>query len=401
MGVVMKFDRSLERPQTGKMNGSSLGSFRSWLILAHKTIGLIFGAIFMLIGLSGAVLVYRDTIDESLNPGLMRVEPQKGRQYRSIDDIFDAAKAAMPPEAKPERITLPRHAQAAATVTYLSETDDLDTFAYDMFVDPYTAKVKGQRLKIHGDDRFSQPAIALLMDFHWTLLLGANNAFLIGCVAIVIFLSILIGFYLWWPLNGNWRLGLKIKWPATSRRIIYDLHRATGFYFGLILLISLFTGVAMIFKPVTRDLVSLVSPVRGKEDFGKSNFSDGRTPISPGAAVRIADAVFPQGRLHWILLPTSPTGVYVVGKQSASEPNRSKTFHNVGIDQYSGAVTRIQDRDTYRFGDKFMEWLFPLHSGEFLGETGRPLFVLLGLSPLLLFTTGVLRWSSKRRARKT
>lgn len=336
-----------------------------------------------------------------MNAGLMRVEPVMGRQYRSIDEVFDAAKAAMSPEAKPERITLPRHAQATATVTYLSETDDLDAFVYDMFVDPYTAKVKGQRLKIHGDDRFSQPAIALLMDFHWTLLLGANNAFLIGGVAIVVFLSILIGFYLWWPVNGNWRLGLKIKWPATYQRLIYDLHRVTGFYFGMILLISLFTGVAMIFKPVTRDLVSLLSPVQSKEDFGKSTFSSARTPISPGAAVRIADTVFPKGRLHWILLPTSPTGVYVVGKRSTGEPNRSQTFHNVGIDQYSGAVTRIQDRDTYRFGDKFMEWLFPLHSGEFLGETGRPLFVLLGLSPLLLFMTGALRWSSKRRARKT
>jgi uncharacterized iron-regulated membrane protein len=397
----MNSDSILECAQTGKTKGSSLRAFRSWLIFAHKTIGLTFGVIFMLIGLSGAILVYRDAIDESLNAGLMRVEPEMGGQYRPIDDIFDAAKAAMPPDAKPERITLPRHAWAAATVTYLSETDDLDTFAYDMFVDPYTAKVKGQRLKIHGDDRFSQPAIALLMDFHWTLLLGANNAFLIGGVAIVVFISILIGFYLWWPVNGNWRLGLKIKWPATTQRIIYDLHRATGFYFGLILLISLFTGVAMIFKPVTRDLVSLVSPVRGKEDFGKSQSSGGQAPISPGAAVRIADTVFPQGRLHWILLPTSPTGVYVVGKQSTSEPNRSKTFHNVGIDQYSGAVTRIQDRDAYRFGDKFMEWLFPLHSGEFLGEIGRPLFVLLGLSPLLLFTTGVLRWSSKRRALKT
>lgn len=380
------------------MNGSSLDVFRSWLVLAHKTIGLTLGAIFVLIGLSGAVLVYRDALDERLNARLMRVEP--GQTYRSIDDIFAAAKAALPPEAKPERITLPRHAQAAAIVAYISETDDLDTFAYDLFVDPYTAKVKGQRLKIHGDDRFSQPFIALLMDFHWTLLLGANNAYLIGSVAIFIFLSILIGLWLWWPLNGNWRLGLKIKWPATTQRVIFDVHRSTGFYVGLFLLLSVTTGVAMIFKPATRSLVSLVSPVHAKVDYGKSKATNGQQPITPGSAAKIADSVFPQGRLHWILLPTSPTGVYVVGKQSASEPNISKTFHNVGVDQYSGAITRIQDRDTFGFGDKFMEWLFPLHSGEFLGDMGRAIYVFLGLTPVILFATGVWRWASKRRARK-
>lgn len=385
---------------TVKSNNSSSGIFRSCLIFTHKMIGLILGAIFVLIGLSGAVLVYREALDEKLNAGLMLVEPQPGQYYRPIDDIFNAAKSAMPPEAKPERIMLPRHTEAAAIVTYISETDDLDTFAYELFVDPYTAKVKGERLKIHGEDRFSQPLIALLMDFHWTLLLGANNAYLTGIIAGFVFLTILIGFYLWSPVNGNWRSGLKIKWPASSQRILFDLHRTTGFYLGSILLITLFTGVAMIFKPLTREIVSHISPVEGKIDFGKSKPSGGRQPISLGMAARIADTVFPQGRLHWILLPTDPVGVYVIGKQSADEPNRSKTFHNVGIDQYSGAVTRIQDRDAYRFGDKFMEWLFPLHSGEFLGDVGRPIFVLLGFAPLVLFTTGVWRWTSKRRARK-
>ena len=381
------------------MIGKGFGRLRSWLILAHKTIGLTLGPIFMMIGLSGSILVYREALDEWLNPDLIHIETGPGQSYRSIDDIFNAAKGAMPPGAKPERITMSRHSMAATVVTYLSETDDLDTFVYDVFVDPYRAKVKGQRLKIHGDDRFSQPLVQILMDFHWTLLLGENKAFLIGGIAIFIFLSILIGLILWWPVNGNWRLGLKIKWSATNQRLIFDLHRVTGIYLGSILLMSLFTGAAMIFKPVTRDLVSLISPVMDNKDFGKSRPLDVTTPIDVGAAVRIADKVFPEGKLHWILLPTSPTGVYIVGKQSLQEPNRSQTFRNVGIDQYSGVITRVQDRDTYRMGDKFMEWLFPLHSGEVLGEIGRSVYVLLGLTPLVLFVTGLLRWISKNRAR--
>ena len=373
---------------------------RRWLSFIHKVIGLSLGGIFVLIGLSGAVLVYRDAIDEGLHPSLMRVEPSLKEDYRPVDEIFNAAKSAMPSEAKVERITLPRHSKAAASIVYVSETDDLDTDLYEIFVDPYTAQIKGRRLKIHGDDQFSQSFIDILTGFHWNLFLGANRAYVVGGIAICVIFSVLMGFVLWWPTNGNWKLGLKIKWPASYDRVIFDTHRAIGFYTGLILLISLFTGVAMIFKPATQALISLIAPVDVNVDFGKSKPMNARVPISPGAAVQIANTVFPKGRLHWILLPTSPTGVYVVGKQSVDEPSVSRSFHNVGIDQYTGEITQIQDHDRSQSGHKLIEWLFPLHTGEFLGEAGRPVYVLLGLVPFILYFTGLSRGLFKRRTRK-
>lgn len=375
-------------------------SVRSWLSFAHKTIGLTFGALFMLIGLSGGILVYRDAIDEKLNADLMLVDYGLHQNIRPVDEILDAAKSAILPEAKLERIALPRHANSTFIVTYMVETDDLDTYVYEMFVDPYTAKVKGQRLKIHGDDQFSQPFMQILAVFHWTLMLGVNKAYVVGVVGIFMFISIMLGLYLWKPSNGNWRLGLKIKWPATAARINFDLHRATGFYLGSILLISLFTGEAMIFKPVTREVIGFISPVHGRTDFGKSMNAGDQKQLRLVEVSAIADRVFPGGRLHSIQLPTSPTGVYVAGKQFGRDAGMSRTFHNVGIDQYSGVITQIQNRDTYRFGDMFMTWLFPLHTGEFFGEAGRPLFVLLGLTPLILFVTGFLRWRAGSRARR-
>ena len=100
-----------------------------------------------------------------------------------------------------------------------------------------------------------------------------------------------------------------------------------------------------------------------------------------------------------MLLPSSPTGVYVVGKQSESEPNRTKTYRNVGVDQYTGQVLQVQDRAAFTAGERFLEWLFPLHSGEAFGAIGRPLTLLIGVVPLALFVTGFLRWRQKRRGR--
>ena len=375
---------------------------RKIFLQIHKTIGLFAGAVVVLVGLSGSILAFREDIDEWLNASVMRIEiPAPPAPRRPIDEILAAAAAAaMPSDGKIERLTMPRHSGSAAAITYLVETDDLDTYVYEMFVDPYTAKVKGRRLYLHGDKTLSQPLIPIIMAFHWTLLLGVNNAYIVGAVGILVFISVLFGLFLWWPRNGDWRLGLKVKWGASPERIAYDVHRSVGVYCAALLLVMLFTGVAMIFKPATRSVATLFSPVRADPDFGKSKPISGQSPIGVGEAVAIADKVFPDGRLHWILFPSTPNAVFVVGKQSNDEPNRTKTYRNVGIDQYSGQVLRVQDRDGFTAGEKFIEWLFPLHTGEAFGEIGRPVVLLIGLMPLTLYVSGFLRWRQKRRARK-
>lgn len=375
-------------------------SLRTVFYRIHQYIGFVAGAIFVLVGLSGGVLAYRDDIDEWLNAPLMRVEAPEQGAFQSPDAILAAAQAAMPPDAKLDRLTMPRHRGAAATVSYMTETDDLDSYFYEMFVDPYTGKIKGQRVSLHADDTFSQPLIRILMAFHWTLLLGVNNAYIVGTVGILLFASILIGAYLWWPRGGDWRLGFKVKWGASRERVVYDLHRSAGAYMGAVLLVMLATGVAMIFKPATRAAVSQFSTIRPDPDFGKSTPLPSQPPVGVNAAIAAANKIFPDGELLWVLLPNAPNGVYVIGKQAADEPSRSRTFRNVSVDQYSGRVLQVQDRNNFTAGERFLEWLYPLHSGEAFGDIGRPVTLLIGLTPLLLFITGFMRWRGKRRARR-
>lgn len=373
---------------------------RAAFLKLHRMIGLFAGAAFVLIGLSGGLLAYREDLDEWLNAPLMRVETPARRVALSPDDILAAAVAAMPPDAKLERLTMPRHPGAAAAVGYLIETEDLDSSFHEIFVDPYTGTVKGQRLSLHGDDTFSQPLIKILMTFHWTLLLGVNNAYVIGGLGLLVCVSILVGLYLWRPRGEDWRLGVRVKWGASPERVVYDLHRSVGFYMAAILVVMLTTGAAMIFKPATRAAIGLFSTVRDETDYGKSTPTPGRTPIGIGEAIAAADRIFPDGRVLWVSLPSAPNGVYVVGKQAADEPSRSRTFRNVGVDQYSGRALGVQDRKRFTAGETFLEWLYPLHSGEAFGEIGRPFTLLIGLAPLILYVTGFMRWRNKRRARR-
>ncbi|SFK69186.1 PepSY-associated TM helix domain-containing protein [Methylocapsa palsarum] len=373
---------------------------RKLWIQFHSLIGLFLGAVFVVIGLTGSILAYWQTIDEGLNSAIMRVENPTQASYRPLDEIFAAAQAAAPESGRAERLRLPRHPGAAAAVTYIVPVDDLSSDYYEVFVDPYTAKATGRRLIAHGDNLLSQPFIRIVMDLHWTLLLGYDRGYVVGVVAIFIFLSSFAGLYLWWPRNSAWRQALTIKWNATPERVAFDVHKTTGLYLGGVLIVLLATGIVMIFKPQARAIVETFSPIREEPRNFKSTLIPGRAPIGLDSALVAANAVFPDGRAHWILLPGNPGGVYVVGKQSESEPNRASTNRNVTIDQYSGAILHIQDRNTFTAGETFLEWQYPLHCGEAFGNAGRAVVMAAGFTPLILSLSGFFRWRQKRRARR-
>ncbi|HUI22641.1 MAG TPA: PepSY-associated TM helix domain-containing protein [Methylocella sp.] len=367
----------------------------------HRTLGLFLGAIFVVVGLTGSILAFWQSIDEWLNKDIMVVAvPPSGVSYRPLGEIIATAKAAAPPGGLPERLRMPRHSGLAAAVIFIVPADDdLETDVYEVFVDPYTAKATGRRLLLHGDRLLSQPFIHIVMDFHWTLLLGYDRAYVVGIPAIVLFISLLSGLYLWWPRNGNWHHALTIKWRATPERITYDLHKTFGLYLSTILMVLLFSGISMIFKPQVRSVVELFSLIRKEPQNLRSTPIPGRPPLSLDGAAAIADKVFPDGELHWILLPGGSAGVYVVGKQADDEPNRASTNRNVTIDQYSGQVLYVQDRNKFSAGETFLEWQYPLHCGEAFGNAGRALIMVMGFVPLALYVTGFLRWRQKRRAR--
>lgn len=60
-------------------------------------------------------------------------------------------------------------------------------------------------------------------------------------------------------------------------------------------------------------------------------------------------------------------GVYQAGKAASEEI----TLPAFWIDQYSGKIIHKQERDNRTSGDIFVEWLYPRHTGEAFGLSGR------------------------------
>jgi uncharacterized iron-regulated membrane protein len=185
-------------------------------------------------------------------------------------------------------------------------------------------------------------------------------------------------------------------------RTNFELHKFFGFYSALLLLILLFSGIYMNLPEPVTSLVELFSPAPGwPEGVPSAPAPPGTRPISPGQAAAIADKLFPDGELIGIQLPKTRVDTYVVRKRAPDEITQSYTHRQVWIDQYTGAIRAVTDPAKYTAGQKFLEWQYPLHSGEAFGLTGRAIVCATGLVPLLLYVTGFIRWRQKQRRVKT
>ena len=73
----------------------------------------------------------------------------------------------------------------------------------------------------------------------------------------------------------------------------------------------------------------------------------------------------------------------------------------VALDQFTGET--LYDgtpEEGNAFDQAWDDWSFPLHTGDFGGSVSRVLWTLVGLSPLVLATTGVIMYVIRLQKRR-
>ncbi len=381
----------------------SLKSRRKFWLKIHLYLGLFAGAIFVVIGLTGSLLAFEQPLDEWLNPNLMTVTmPKPSSKQLPLDEIVLAGMTALPSNGRPESIGFPRHPGLAFELWFHQPSpDEIGMETHQLFIDPYSGEVIGQRLLIDFQHIWRNPFKDFILRLHYTLGLGLGGAKIVGFVGLGLLFSMLTGLILWWPNPGKIKNALMIKGNSSRERFNYDLHKTFGFYSSLVLLFLILSGVYMIFPEYGRRLVSVFSSVKEPYPIYRSVVpTTDKTKISFAKVKEITDARFADGEYRFISIPANDQDVYFVGKPGSNDVNQKSPYRRLWIDQYSGKIIHVQDSDTRSAGDVFVEWLYPLHSGEAFGFIGQIIILISGLVPLVLYVTGVSRWLQKRNAKK-
>ena len=104
-------------------------------------------------------------------------------------------------------------------------------------------------------------AMTILLDLHDNLLAGPTGRKLNAAGALLLLLLVKTGAIIWWPGVGDWRSAVTVRRRVGWKRLIWELHRAMGFWsFGFLLLFGL-TGVYLGLPEPFHELADYLEPL--------------------------------------------------------------------------------------------------------------------------------------------
>ncbi|HYE36094.1 PepSY-associated TM helix domain-containing protein [Methylocaldum sp.] len=361
----------------------------AWLKL-HLYLALGIGFLFVLMGLSGSLSVYREELDELLNPRLVIEEP-KG-EYLPLDRIMAALRVAHPNRYGAWILEMPRSRQGMITAWYEQPHETVGEFYAPLMVsvNPYTAEIAANRF-------WGRTATTWIYDLHTQLQLGLFGWNTVGILGLLLIVSASTGLYLWWPGLSRIHRAFAIRHDAGLARLAFDLHRALGLFSAIVLLLLAFTGFHLAYP-------KMLETILGASDMGHgdegpeilSTAAPNARPVSLAEAVLVARGPFPHAEVRRVATPTGETGTYRINLRQRGEANIKHPATMVWVDRWSGQIREVRNPNTFSGGQTFISRIWPWHTGEAFGAMGRFLWFCVGLMPLVLYVTGLLHWLHRR-----
>lgn len=365
---------------------------RHWLRRAlfqvHLWTGLAVGVYVFVSGVSGSALVFHEELAHLAQAHLREIPPSEVDGQRKL--TLDEARAAVLRNLPDQNLL----SMAPPQGEYEPFEAGLFRGRYRLaFVHPVTGEVVGP-VEAGG------PVLSWLHELHANLLLsGGTGRWLNGIGGGLLFLLCITGIVIWWPGRGKWRRALAVDRRAGWKRLMFDLHNATGFW--LLIPIALFavTGAYFTWPREYRAAVAALSPVTPFEP-PKSDVTR-RAPARPSlqALVGEARARQPHARVVRVATPARADQPYTVFL--ADEPFAHDHQTRYFFDQHTGELLKIVPRGIAgSIGDRTLAWIGPLHTGNYGSAWVKALYVVLGLAPALLFVTGFTMWWNRVAARR-
>jgi uncharacterized iron-regulated membrane protein len=361
----------------------------AWLKL-HLLLALGAGFLFALLGLTGSLGIYREDIDELLNPGLVIDHPEG--DYQSLDKITAAVRTAHPDRHGAWTLEMPRSPHGMITAWFERPRETYFEWYAPLMVsvNPYTAEVVASRF-------WGSTFTTWLLDLHSHLLLGLAGRKTVGVLGLLLMLSAGSGLYLWWPGVKGLRKALTIRRQSGLLRFTTDLHRLTGLLSAVAILILAGTGFLLSYPKLLETLTGEAGMGHGETNGSiVSTAVPSDHPLGLEGAEFIARAPFPDAELRSISTPAGDSGVFAIHFRQPGEINQRHPFTTVWVDRWSGHILEVRDPARFTAGQTAAAWLWPLHSGEALGSAGRLLWFLAGQALFFLYLSGLFRWLCRR-----
>lgn len=325
----------------------------------------------MLMGISGAILVFQHDIEDYQWKEYLHVENYRGLNIdRGISTIQ---------KEYPEWDTRLIHFEENEALVFNLRRPQERLF---IFVHPTSGEIIKEIDELTTFTRW-------LLKFHYSFQAGAVGRILVLIIGVVFLFSLLTGIYLY---RKNLIKTLSFQTPVLrkSRRTFYSsLHRIIGTWALLLNLVLVVTGIFLAWTVAAAGLSSPATP---------------QTPLISAPVDELLENIrneYPDFKAMYVRLPLTSEGFITVYGLFKDDPFYYSEFYNkITADHQSGeikGVTRVQEASLQT---KFSSTLLPLHFGQYGGIWTKILYCLTGLSGPFLSITGFLIWTQGKRVKK-
>jgi uncharacterized iron-regulated membrane protein len=356
----------------------------------HLWVGIILSLYMIVIGATGAILVFRAEL-ESLS-GLNPWHNVKATGlFADITAVINNVKSAYP---KGQIISVFTPTEGEPTFVAIVQNIGWSRAEIRVAADPATGAVLGE---FPRNDSW----LRVVTRLHETLLIGPVGRRVNGGGAAFLLLLNITGLVVWWPGIQSWVRALKVDFRRTWRRLNFDLHRAVGFW---TLAISSFWAVSGIYfgwPAQTFAWVQEISPIVAvRPPVVSVRPQPDSAPLDLHALILQASIIDRGSRLMGIAFPSTRRAPLRIMMRRRPGPGYEYA-DNLFFDPYDGkylAIWRYGINQT--LGDWFIWLQIPLHFGTYWGTGVKVLWALAGLGIALLTVTGALMYWNRALRRK-
>ncbi|OWQ92285.1 hypothetical protein CDN99_08100 [Roseateles aquatilis] len=366
---------------------------RKFWTQCHWLLGITAGSLLLLIGLSGAVLAFREEVLDLLNPGGRHVAARAAPT--ATPDAFLRALSVQLPH---ERVgTLALYAEPGRAARAILEPRRGERRGDTVYLNPYD----GELLPALQGAAFFEFAESL---HRWLLLPREPGRIAAGVLAIGLLLLSLSGLYLRWPRDWRqvaawWHVDRRLDGRALWRR----LHLVAGTACLVMYVALTATGLFWSFDAV-RDPVSawLGEPRTPRATAPRptavtsSDTSDTSTPKrAPAlASVDVAWRAFeraaqPGGWSEAIVRVPTSAKASILFTWMDTAPAHERARNRMTVRAETGEIAKDERHAAKPLGARALAAVYPLHMGSLFGLPGR---IVMFLAALMLPAFTVTGW---------
>jgi uncharacterized iron-regulated membrane protein len=363
---------------------------RQTFVLLHRYVGIVLGLVVCIIALTGTLLSFNHEIDRAINPALMTVAPQA--KMLPVEQLVAAAQKTHT-DYKPSYFEPSKQPEDSYKVRLSKEISEEEQLSMDVFVDPYTGNILGER-------KDEASLMGFVYKLHYELAAGKWGSKIISITALA-WIVIGISGLLIWPSWKRLKQGFQVR---KSRWLLanYDYHKVLGIVSAVFILVLGVSGSIFQFHDQVEPAVTAITNSPEAPEFKSTQPSKDSPRLTYAQIFQNAEKAVPNAITTWVSYPDAPDAAIEVDRKQPGDINQWGN-HWVMLDQYSGKVLGITEHDGVGSTplETFNNFNWNIHTGIWGGIPTRILLSVFGLAPVILFITGVvIFWGKTRRTKK-